>query len=136
MRTLRNSRMGDVSTSAAIREPEDVASVVGASGLDRISTLLRLLRFRDPGPLLRSLKSDFRFRGFDSLEILFNILSLPKSTLSRTSLLKGTRVLLLSQSNSSSSPILSKTFAGGSTGEGVALLDSRGREFESELRYV
>jgi hypothetical protein len=127
--TFCNSCMGEASTSAGAGELEAGTSVPGAFGSERLNSLLRLLDFRDSTTRLRSLKSDFLFRGLDSFEILFDNLSLPMSKISRASL-KGAKVLLLSGSNSNSTALI---LPGVSEAEGVVLSSSRDMEFDGEL---
>ena len=127
--TFCNSCMGEASTSAEAGELEAATSVPGAFGSERLNSLLRLLDFRDSTTRLRSLKSDFRFRGLDSFEILLDNLSLPMSKISRASL-KGAKVLLLLGSSSSSTALI---FAEVSEAEGVVLSSSRDMEFDGEL---
>jgi hypothetical protein len=126
--TFCNSCMGEASTSAGAGELEARTLVPGDFGSERLNSL-RLLDFRDSTTRLRSLKSDFRFRGLDSFEILFDNLSSPMSKISRASL-KGAKVLLLWGSSSSSTALI---FAGVSEAEGVVLSNSRDMEFDGDL---
>jgi len=136
MKTFCSSGIGNVSNSSAACAIKRPASVVSAWSLDCLSSLLRLLDFRDPGPFSHSLKSDFRFWVFESLDTFIDVLSMPMSTLSRTSLLRGASVLLLSRSLFPSSETLSKILTGDANSGGVGLSSSRVMKTDGEILWA
>ena len=75
--TFCTSEMGEISSTAeAAGWIGGRASLTDDLGSGRLNNLLRLARFNDRCTIFCSLKSDFRFRGFDLFLSMFRLSTL------------------------------------------------------------